>query len=238
VSTPSATAPVSQLSLEGQSLVDRVTHEVRRAIVEGRLRPEEQISIAELASNLGVSHIPVREALQRLAGQGLVRLRPARSAVVAPIDLADLSEIYHLRKLLETDAAARACPVLTDDNLKALEDHLAAIDRYRMDSEELWAHHDEFHRLLMRPVATPRMEQITTQLWQAAERYTRIVYMETPALEPHGAYKRHVPLLNAARSRSRRAMRKAMSEHLAANEKQLATTVGAILARGEHDSGS
>jgi DNA-binding GntR family transcriptional regulator len=67
-----------------------------------------------------VSLSPVREALQRLSGQGLILLRPARTAVVAPLDAADLEEIYRLRGLIEVDALTRAAPLLQDAQLEQI----------------------------------------------------------------------------------------------------------------------
>src|ERR1019366_2989600 len=136
----------------------------RRAILEGRLRPGETLSISDLAADLGVSHSPVREALQRLSGQGLILLRPARTAVVAPLDLGELEEIYRLRALIEGDALGRAAERLPG----------AATD-----TDPFWDAHNAFHRGLMPPVLTPRLERLITELWQAAERYIRIVYLET-----------------------------------------------------------
>jgi DNA-binding GntR family transcriptional regulator len=121
VSTKTGIAPISPAT---QSLVDRVSHAVRRAILEGQLRPGEALSISDLAGDLGVSHSPVREALQRLSGQGLIVLRPARTAIVAPLELEDLREIYRLRELLEVDAAARSAPRMTATELAILEREL------------------------------------------------------------------------------------------------------------------
>ena len=82
------------MALEGQvrsvaaansSAVDLVTSEIRRAVLTGALPAGEQFSIRDLAAQLGVSHIPIREALRRLESQGLIVLRQARSASVAPL---------------------------------------------------------------------------------------------------------------------------------------------------------
>src|SRR5208282_889332 len=71
-------------TLEPTSVVDQVSGEIRRSILSGALRPGQQFSLREIASQLGVSFIPVREALRQLEAQGLVVTRPGRSASVAP----------------------------------------------------------------------------------------------------------------------------------------------------------
>src|SRR3954453_14626692 len=172
---------VTPIHKETQSLVDRVTDVVRQSIIDGRLKPGETVSISDLATDLGVSHSPVREALQRLSGQGLVELRPARTAIVAPLAMDDLEEIYRLCKLNEVDAVARACPDLTDDDIAELERQIEVIGGEPLDSSEFWNAHDAFHLGLMRPVASPRLERLFTQLWEARERYVRLDLAEGPS---------------------------------------------------------
>ncbi len=212
---------IAPISLATQSLVDRVSHAVRRAILEGRLRPGEALSISDLAADLGVSHSPVREALQRLSGQGLVVLRPARTAIVAPLELDDLREIYRLRKLIEVDAAVRAAPQLTKDDISRLERELSAMSDAAVDSDEFWDGHTAFHSALMRPVMTPRLQRMVTELWHAGERYLRIVYIETDVLATRSPYDRHAPLLQAARSGRGSTVGKALTEHLDGNEREI-----------------
>jgi DNA-binding GntR family transcriptional regulator len=223
-------APIKQ---ETQSLVDRVTHVVRQSIVEGRLRAGETLSITDLARDLGISHSPVREALQRLAGQGLVELRQARTAIVAPLELEDLHEIYRLRLLLEVDAAERACPLLTDDALEQLAAEFKRVTSAPQDSDLFWESHDALHLVLLRPVLTARLTRLVTQLWQASQRYLRVVYGETDALREHSAYERHLPLLEAARTRDGGVMRAALTDHLASVELELARWLAAAIGSGQ-----
>jgi DNA-binding GntR family transcriptional regulator len=213
--TKTGIAPISPAT---QSLVDRVSHSVRRAILEGGLRPGETLSISDLAADLGVSHSPVREALQRLSGQGLVVLRPARTAIVMPLELEDLQELYRLRKLIEVDAATRAAPQLSEKDFAALERHLADMSDAAVDTDSFWESHNAFHSVLLAPVLSPRTERMITELSQGVERYLRIVYIETDALFTRPSYDRHRPLLDAARSRSAVTMADALTRHLESNE--------------------
>jgi DNA-binding GntR family transcriptional regulator len=198
--------------------VDRVSHAVRSAILEGSLRPGETLSISDLAADLGVSHSPVREALQRLSGQGLVLLRPARTAIVMPLELEDLQELYRLRRLIEVDAASRAASDLTEEDFAALEGHLTHMRDAAVDTDAFWESHNAFHSVLLAPVLSPRTERLITELWQAVERYLRIVYIETDVLFARSPYDRHRPLLDAARSKSSATMADALTKHLESNE--------------------
>jgi DNA-binding GntR family transcriptional regulator len=216
---------IAPIQKETQSLVDRVTEVVRQSIIDGRLSPGETVSISDLATDLGVSHSPVREALQRLSGQGLVELRPARTAIVAPLALGDLEEIYRLCKLNEVDAVARACPDLTDDDIAELEAQIEIIGDAPLDTEAFWTAHDAFHLALMRPVASSRLERLLTQLWEARERYVRLDLADGPSPLLKAAGDRHRKLLDVARTRDGGAMRAALLEHLEFNEQSLSSSL-------------
>ena len=95
---PTATTVVRPI--ESRSVADQVMTELRRSILSGALAPGREFSLRELAEMLQVSIIPVREALRSLENQGLVQMRPGRSAVVAPLDLDELQSIYRLRRRL------------------------------------------------------------------------------------------------------------------------------------------
>lgn len=227
--SPSSRTGVAPIHKETQSLVDRVTRVVRQSIVDGRLRPGETVSISDLATDLGVSHSPVREALQRLASQGLVELRPARTAIVTPFSLHDVEEIYRLRKLNEVDAAVRASPLLTDGDLVTLKEQFDILCAAGLESEDFWRAHDRFHLTLMAPVMTARLERLVTQLWEAGERYIRIVYGETDALQQQSADERHRGLLEAASARDGELMRARLFEHLDSNERELSERLSTSL---------
>ena len=96
---------VRSVASSNSSAVDLVTAEIRRAVLTGTLAPGAQFSIRDLAEQLGVSHIPIREALRRLESQGLILLPQARSASVAPLSVADLDAIYRLRYVVELPLA-------------------------------------------------------------------------------------------------------------------------------------
>ena len=222
-------APIAQ---EKESLVDRVCDAVRHSIISGRLRPAEVLSISDLDADLGVSHSPVREALQRLASQGLVELRPARSAIVAPLDVDELTEIYRIRKLLEVDTAGRACPLLTPEDLKAIERRFEALAKApSTHPDDFWTLHEDFHRALMRPALSPRLARVIGEQWHAGERYIRIVYADSGVFGARSAGERHQELLDAARAGKAPRMRKALLEHLEMNEREIGIQIREILSR-------
>ena len=138
--------------------------------------------------------------------------------------------------VIEVDAATRAAPDLTEDDFAALERHLTDMSDAAVDTDAFWESHNAFHAVLLAPVLSPRTERLITELWQAVERYLRIVYIETDVLFARSPYDRHRPLLDAARSRSSAEMSDALTRHLESNElevvKALQQTGGAITPDG------
>jgi DNA-binding GntR family transcriptional regulator len=205
---------------EPESAVDRVTAEVRRGILNGTLAAGSTFSIADLSAQLGVSHIPVRESLRRLEAQGLINLRPGRSAMVNPLDREELRSIFRLRQNIEPAIGMRACPLLTDSDLDEAERLLKEYTDGNHDAEELWETHRQFHLALLRPALTQWDLRILDQLWHASDRYTRVVFETYDVDEEERARRRvaHQVVIDAARSGSSLELKRALSEHLAENE--------------------
>ena len=100
---------------------------IRQAIVEGGYRPGERLVEQRLAEAHGLSRTPVREALKWLEAEGLIRIEPHRGAVVRPITLDDIRDIYELRAELEGYAARRAAARI---DATALAEMASAIDAF------------------------------------------------------------------------------------------------------------
>jgi DNA-binding GntR family transcriptional regulator len=202
------------------SVVDRVTADVRRAVLSGALPPGRTFSTAELSAQLGVSHIPVREALRRLDEQGLVVLRPGRKAMIRPLSRDELRAIFRLRQLIEPDLAARSVSMIREGDIRHASELLNAYINGADDIDELWAYHHELHLALVRPAASEWDLRILSQLWHASDRYTRLVFdpyaVSAPDRESRAAA--HRALLAAARSGSPAEIRRAVSEHLSDNQ--------------------
>lgn len=198
--------------------MERIAREIKSSIVAGELRPGESFSIAELATEMDVSHIPVREALRRLEGDGLVVLRPGRSATVAQLSLEELMEVYRLRLLIEVDLAGRSARHYTDEQLQSAAracERLGVPNPLGRGLRDLEAHH-HLHQLLLSPAAGPQSTRITQRLMDIADRYIGLVYDARPVAfdEPH---RRHLALVEAAETRSPPVVRKALTAHLSEN---------------------
>lgn len=91
------------------SLAEQARSQIREAIFEGRIAPEERLSIERIAAELGISRTPVREALKALEADGIVQLLPNRRAMVQRFGVDEISERYAVRALLEGFCALLAC---------------------------------------------------------------------------------------------------------------------------------
>ena len=194
-----------------RSVVDEVTDELARSIRSGSLRPGQEFSLRAIAAQLGVSFIPVREALHRLEGRGLVVTRRNRSAIVAPLDPGELHAIYRLRRQIEPDLAAASCKLLSDDDYARLERLLDMFADESLGIDDIYDAHHFFHTELLRPAASSWDLRILETLWRAAV---------------------HADIIDTFKSREARAVRRAVLHHLGENE-QIAMEAIAQTQRGE-----
>jgi DNA-binding GntR family transcriptional regulator len=101
---------------------ERTLAALRELILDGDLRPGTRLGEVELADRLGVSRTPIREALSRLAAEGLVEVAPNRGARVATWTVAELEGVFDLRASLEPQLTGFAVPRATPDDVAALDE--------------------------------------------------------------------------------------------------------------------
>jgi DNA-binding GntR family transcriptional regulator len=206
--------------IESRSVAEQVMSELRRSILAGDLAPGREFSLREMAEQLQVSIIPVREALRSLESQGLVHMRPGRSAVVAPLDPGELQSIYRLRRRLEPEIAQRSCRLLTGADLDRLQEAVGGFGEDQRTIDEIYEAHHEFHLALLAPAATGWDVRILLTLWRAAERYIRIGIGRLDP-DPDERWRReraHQELLDAFRQRDPDVAAAAVHQHLAHSE--------------------
>ena len=153
--------------------------EIREQLLDGRLAPGGSIRPDALGDELGVSAVPVREALRILEGEGHVHYRPHRGYVVATLDSDDLIEIYRIRELLETEAVRRAIPQLRGDTVARLREIVHEMDEVQDDVISLTAVNRRFHFTLYEAAKMPQMVRVLRILWDSSDRY-RLRYLMSP----------------------------------------------------------
>jgi DNA-binding GntR family transcriptional regulator len=200
---------------------------LRRDILAGRLRPGERIKIAELlVRHPGLSATPLREALSRLAGAGLVKFVPQRGVRVAAGSREDLADAYELRKLLESDALRRSMARGTDQwhgelekafqdlvNANSLLQETADPERW-IDNLMAWDEvHHRFHFALLSNCGSRWLLRIFDMLYDHTTRYRNL------SLRDRGSWQQilseHEVLYSAAIRGDVEAAVAALEEHLA-----------------------
>jgi DNA-binding GntR family transcriptional regulator len=219
-------------------LVDQIATSIRDDILRGRLRPGQRIMVADVAKELGVSHIPVREAIRRLEAESLITTVPRRSTVVAEVRLEELHEIYDLRRLIEGDTVTRAASVYSSEDLATIDDAMRRL--WDADPEDLdgdfWDAHKAFHWAVLGPAIDPWRRRLLGQLWQSAERYHRMFTLVFGSLADAQADHKH--LAEAAHHGDPDQMRGLLTAHLHGTERAVVAGFVASLEQGATADGA
>jgi len=157
---------VKEIAPSQATLAKKVYESVRDAIILGDLAPGSLQSVQKLASHLKVSRTPVREALLKLADQGMVRFERNRGARVLQTTIHDLEEIFSLRLLLEVPATYRATQQVGAAELRQLR---SALDTFRKgirraSTREHLELDARFHRIIMRASGNRRLADFIDSL--------------------------------------------------------------------------
>lgn len=155
-----------------------VVSALREAILDGVLTPNTRLREEELATTLSVSRTPVREALRRLAAERLVSLSTNAGAIVTPLTIADILEVYTVRETLEGLAARLAAKKMTDDARAQLEmvhsrmaravEHRALADLPRLNLT--------FHQIIRQAAYNQYVDHFLTDVEHAIRRFGRSTY--------------------------------------------------------------
>lgn len=111
------------------SLTDHAYHYLRQAILSGSLPVGAALRQEKISADLGISRLPVREALRRLDTEGLVVLRPRRGYFVALLDTSEIEELFDIRAALETRAGYLAAVHRTQADIEELSEILDSLER-------------------------------------------------------------------------------------------------------------
>lgn len=199
--------------IEVPSMAEVVYERLRQGIFRG-VYPPGRISIQRLAERFGVSTMPVREALRRLEADGLVSFKSGRQVLVNERSLADLEEIFAIRRELEDLALRTAVPYLVTDvetmtQLDGLIDDMDALfERYDAWREK----NHEFHLLLYSASNMPRLCSLIANLGVAVEPYVRLYGTTEEGLRI--AQDQHRQILSYARQGDAKRAVGVLHEHL------------------------
>jgi DNA-binding GntR family transcriptional regulator len=173
---------------------------LRRAIVSGELRPRQRVNQEDVAERIGLSVAPVREALRALEQEGQVTYLPRRGYFVTELRMADLEEIYALRRVLEGRAAREALPALAPEALERIESAAAdcVLTAEVGDVAGELAANRRFHFAILAAPGNPHAMRMIRMLWDSTEAY-RALYYNSPE-ERGRSLEAHERILDALRA--------------------------------------
>jgi DNA-binding GntR family transcriptional regulator len=206
--------------LEGLKLGDRenfttrVYKQLREALMAGRFWPGQRLRIGELASAMGVSQTPVREAIMQLAREGGLEIRSSQSITVTNLSLSRYKELREVRLLLEGLATEKATPLITLAELARLaEIHKELIAAEKSgDYEAATLTNFQFHFLIYRASQMTDLVAILEGIWLRNGPLLKYLYPYAPPTYP-GAHQ-HLTLMDALRRRDPVAARQAVQDDM------------------------
>ncbi len=169
--------------------------QIRERILSGELRSGERLNQRQLAHGLGMSRIPVRDALRLLAADGLVDVKAHTTATVTPLSRDDLRELYELRVALEPMLCRLALAHVDREDIAAMAGEMAAMDG-AASADDWQLANNAFHARLYRRSERPRTIEIIARTRQQTDRYTRLHL----AVHRAGAAVEHRLILDAVRA--------------------------------------
>jgi DNA-binding GntR family transcriptional regulator len=212
------------------TLVDEIAFRIEKAILDGELASGSELNQEELCARLGVSRTPVREALRKLDAQGLVLLRPNRSAIVRRRERVEVVDLYRVRAELEGYACELACARPIESYLIEIEESQVELETAATDlhaiihandparearlHERLRNANDRFHQTILDACGSPVLAGLVMQLWNAFPKdyVWRTLLREEDEFALHS--KQHRRILAGLRDGDAARARAAMAEHV------------------------
>ena len=167
--------------LKRTRLVDQAVSTLREAILTGELASGTRLRQVQLASQLGISRTPLREALMKLEQEGLIELLPGGGLRVRLLDLDEAVELYDLREVLDGLAARLAAQRVTDREFREIERHLKAMKEClgRQDAHRWFVAHVSFHDAIFRASANARLQALSSVVRLSIQRFHPVL-LTTP----------------------------------------------------------
>lgn len=154
---------MNQLSLMPARI--RIASELRKAIYAGEYKSGDELSLTDVATQLGISRTPVREAFQELESEGLITLRMNRGAIVNKIDRKFIRDIFEMRRLLESEAVVRAAKNGMEtkellERLYDLRDHISEVSRETYESLN-----QDIHTAIWKAADNHQLQKYLLEMW-------------------------------------------------------------------------
>lgn len=161
-------------------LRDIVFETLRKAILDGDLKPGERVMEVQLAEKLGVSRTPVREAIRKLELEGLLEMIPRKGAYVADVSIKDVLNVLEVRASLEGLAASLAAERITEGEIASLRKSAEEFETMNKnnDRDGMVQKDTEFHSVLLNAARNDKLLSIVESLSDYVQRFRLIYFTE------------------------------------------------------------
>ena len=195
-------------------LRDVVFNTLREAILKGELQPGERLMELQLASKLGVSRTPIREATRMLEQEGLAVTVPRKGAEVARMTLKDMEDVLEIREALDELAAQIACERISSEQMNRLMDTKKEFERILASGEvkEIADVDVKFHDIIYEATDNAKLVYLLNNLREQLFRY-RVEYLKNPENYP-ALIQEHEAIVSALEARDKAKVTEAMHEHV------------------------
>jgi DNA-binding GntR family transcriptional regulator len=205
-----ATITIAPLEVRSASLAEQAYASLRTLILDRKISAGSPLQEGRLADELRISRTPMREALVRLAGEGLLVRRDARSYAVRALGTKEYFDCMRAREIIECEAIALAVDKITEAQLDELEADLKTLDAGVHDEIEHWHFDDRFHQLISSASGNVVLPRLVEELRVNA----RLFRLHSPLHRQRENPEEHGEIISALRARDPERARAAMRAHL------------------------
>lgn len=208
------------MMLQRDTLPMQVLNKLMDWIMDGKLKMGEKLNTEELARQLGVSRMPIREALKSLEKMGLAESIPYVGVKLVSLEQEDVLQIYLMRQLLEPLAAGEACKKITEEQIHELEEihkeYIPIVEADEIDAKKLYLQNRKFHFAIYSISEMDRVCAMIESLWDTLSFY-KLIYGRDVIKNTNGAKNmiaEHQGYIDALKDRDAERLKKSLYDTL------------------------
>ena len=208
------------MMLQRDTLPMQVLNKLMDWIMDGKLKMGEKLNTEELARQLGVSRMPIREALKSLEKMGLAESIPYVGVKLVSLEQEDVLQIYLMRQLLEPLAAGEACKKITEEQIHELEEihkeYIPIVEADEIDAKKLYLQNRKFHFAIYSISEMDRVCAMIESLWDTLS-FFKLIYGPDVIKNTNGAKNmiaEHQGYIDALKDRDAERLKKSLYDTL------------------------
>ena len=208
------------MMLQRDTLPMQVLNKLMDWIMDGKLKMGEKLNTEELARQLGVSRMPIREALKSLEKMGLAESIPYVGVKLVSLEQEDVLQIYLMRQLLEPLAAGEACKKITEEQIHELEEihkeYIPIVEADEIDAKKLYLQNRKFHFSMYSIREMDRVCAMIESLWVTLS-FFKLIYGRDVIKNTNGAKNmiaEHQGYIDALKDRDAERLKKSLYDTL------------------------